>query len=64
MSVNELRVLAQQFADAFGQRDFKPVTERDGIAPKIDKVFLLSRIEDAYHDLNSNSQIGKIVVVP
>jgi NADPH:quinone reductase-like Zn-dependent oxidoreductase len=37
---------------------------RDGIAPKVDKVFPLSRIEDAYHHLNSNSQIGKIVVVP
>jgi hypothetical protein len=38
MSVNELRALAQQFADAFDQRDFKAVTERDGIAPKIDRV--------------------------
>ena len=37
---------------------------RDGIAPKIDKVFRLSRIEDAYHHLNSNSQIGKLVIGP
>jgi NADPH:quinone reductase-like Zn-dependent oxidoreductase len=37
---------------------------RDGIASKIDKVLPLSRIEDAHHHLNSNSEIGKIVVVP
>ena len=30
MSVNELRALAQQFADAFDQRNLKAVTERDG----------------------------------
>jgi len=37
---------------------------KGSVAPKIDKVFPLSHIEDAYEYLNGNGQIGKIVVVP
>jgi NADPH:quinone reductase-like Zn-dependent oxidoreductase len=51
-------------AVAVAKRYIYDLFSREGIAPKIDKVFPLSQIEDAYHHLNSNSQIGKIVVVP
>jgi hypothetical protein len=37
---------------------FYDLFSRDGIAPKIEKVSPLSRIEDAYHHLNSNRSVG------
>jgi NADPH:quinone reductase-like Zn-dependent oxidoreductase len=46
------------------ERSYLLAFSRDAIASKIDKVLPLSRIEDAHHHLNSNSEIGKIVVVP
>jgi Zinc-binding dehydrogenase/DinB superfamily len=51
-------------AVALAKRYVYDLFSRGSVAPKIDKVFPLSHIEDAYEYLNGNGQIGKIVVVP
>lgn len=51
-------------AVAVAKRYVYDLFAKGSVAPKIDKVFPLSHIEDAYEYLNGNSQIGKIVVVP
>ena len=51
-------------AVAVAKRYVYDLFAKGSVAPKIDKVFPLSHIEDAYEYLNGNGQIGKIVVVP
>jgi len=49
-------------AVAVAKRYIYNLFAKSAATPKIDKVFPLSGIEDAYQYLNSNGQIGKIVV--
>ena len=51
-------------AVAVAKRYVYDLFAKGSVAPKIDKVFPLSHIEDAYEYLNGNGHIGKIVVVP
>lgn len=61
---NAQSLMRDPAAVAVAKRYVYDLFARGGVAPKIDKVFPLSHIEDAYEYLNGNSQIGKIVVVP
>ena len=61
---NALGLMRDPVAVGVAKKHIYDLFSRDGVAPKIDKVFPLSDIAGAYKHLNSNNQIGKIVVVP
>jgi NADPH:quinone reductase-like Zn-dependent oxidoreductase len=57
-------LLADPARRARALREITTLLERDDFAPVVDSYFPLADIQDAHRHLESNRQIGKIVIVP